>query len=490
MRTLLAQFSGSQPFRTTYQYNPNSAIYSPDTIGNWLLRNRPQYGEGVNTGCTGGCNPAYIDVNNPASIGRGASVAAMGDLPSMKIHEWNATLEKQVRSSMVFRVRWTGRHGWHADQLNNINPQQSNYTWLATTGTAYPTGSLSGVLRRPYDQLAYTDIKLLEKTGIINTSTITVEFERRFSRGLALQAFHTATNAMRLAGNSFRDSAGLTPDYFIPGTVPTDPYALNRLLNYQRDTAIPKHRTRWNWTYDLPVGRGKTWARNAPNWLNNLIGGWRLSGTGTIVSTWFSLPTNQWGEMSAFAVYGKQYPILDCRATPATARTPADERCFPGYLYFNGYISERFIDSRNANGMRNGVFGLPADYHPAQKPVNPWPKGGQPGDPGSNNWDTNNVYVTVNDGKTVVLVGKDTGLHPWRQQYRLGPFNWTADTSLLKFFTLKERLRLRMNFDVFNVFNVQGLNTPASDGIVTLQNSYGGFGIRPRQVQVNARLEW
>ena len=52
------------------------------------------------------------------------------------------------------------------------------------------------------------------------------------------------------------------------------------------------------------------------------------------------------------------------------------------------------------------------------------------------------------------------------------------------------RVRLRLNFDVFNVFNRQGLNTPASDGIVTLQNSYGGFGFRPRQVQITARLEW
>ena len=54
----------------------------------------------------------------------------------------------------------------------------------------------------------------------------------------------------------------------------------------------------------------------------------------------------------------------------------------------------------------------------------------------------------------------------------------------------KERFALRMAFDVFNVFNVQGLNTPGSDGVVTLQNSYGNFGIRPRQVQVKARLEW
>ena len=55
---------------------------------------------------------------------------------------------------------------------------------------------------------------------------------------------------------------------------------------------------------------------------------------------------------------------------------------------------------------------------------------------------------------------------------------------------IAERARLRVNVDVFNVFNTQGLNVPGSDGIVTLQNSYGGFGLRPRQVQVGMRMEW
>ncbi len=472
MRTLLAQFSSSQPFRTTYQYNVNSATYSPDKISNWLLRNAPVYIAGLNTGLNTN-DPNMIDLNNPAAIGRGASVVAMGALPSMKIHEWNATLEKQLENTMVFRVRYTGRHGYHADQLNNINPQQTNYNWLVTTGLPYPTGTYSGEARRPYDQTAYTDIKILTKTGVINTATLTLEFERRFAKGFGFQLFHTVSNAFRLAGNSFRDSGGLTPDYFIPGTVPTDPDVLNRLLNLQRDTSIPKHRTRWNWNYELPFGRGKLVGRNAPKWLNNLVGGWKLSGTGTLVSSWFSLPTTNWGAFTNFEVYNKTYPILDCRNTPATAKTAADERCYPGYLYFNGYISNRYIDSRNAYGMRNGVFGLPGDYHAAEYPINPWPKGGQTTDANASLYDTNNVNMKLKDGSTA-QVAVDTGLHPWRQQYRLGPFNWTTDASLLKFFTLQERLRLRMNFDLFNVFNVQGLNTPGADGIVTLQNSYGG----------------
>jgi hypothetical protein len=183
--------------------------------------------------------------------------------------------------------------------------------------------------------------------------------------------------------------------------------------------------------------------------------------------------------------------ILDCRATPDSARTAADERCIEGHLWFNGYISERFINSRNAAGMRNGVFGLPENYKPAQKPINPWPKGGRPTDPNNADYDTNVVYLPLQTGG-VVRVNYDTGLHPWRNQSKLGPFNWTMDSSLMKYFNFDEqgRRRLRFNVDMFNVFNVQGLVTPAADGISSLASSYAGFGIRPRQLQATMRLEF
>jgi hypothetical protein len=235
-------------------------------------------------------------------------------------------------------------------------------------------------------------VQILQKTGRLNAVAFSAEMERRFSRGLAFQFFYTTTNAMRLAGNSFRDGLGSTPEAFLPGAVPTDFDERNRFLNYQRDTAVPKHRFRWNWNYDLPFGRGRRLAHSAPGWLNTIIGGWKFSGTGTLVSTWFAMPTNNWGEIGTFEVYRKKYPILDCRATPSDATTPAGERCFQGYLYFNGYIAERFS--------------------------------------------------------------------------------------------------LRLNVDAFNLLNNQGLGVPASDGIVTLQNSYGGYGMRPRQLQVTARVVW
>jgi hypothetical protein len=193
--------------------------------------------------------------------------------------------------------------------------------------------------------------------------------------------------------------------------------------------------------------------------------------------------------MGNFEVYGKKYPILDCRRTPITARSAADERCVSGYLWHNGYISNRYINAVNENGVRVGVFGVPDDYKPAQKPINPWPKNGKPTDLLNADYDTNVVYLPLITGG-VVRVNYDTGLHPWRNQHRLGPFNWVMDASLMKFFRFTERAHLRANVDVFNVLNNQGLRVPGSEGILSLANSYDATGFRPRQLQLTLRLEF
>jgi hypothetical protein len=60
----------------------------------------------------------------------------------------------------------------------------------------------------------------------------------------------------------------------------------------------------------------------------------------------------------------------------------------------------------------------------------------------------------------------------------------------MKFFRIREKLVVRVNVDVFNVLNLQGLNAPSAEGIVSLASSYGANGIRPRQLQGTLRLEW
>src|SRR5258708_36205871 len=247
MRTLLAQFSGMGPFRANFTYARNSASTSPDGIQNYLLRTVPTYVAGQNTS-------DVINLNSPNPVGRGQSVVGIDpNFPDMKIHEWNLALEKELSRSMVFRIRYTGKHGVNADQLNEINPAPTTYDYYATTLQPTVTGPFSSVYNRPYDNTAYGSVRLLSKTGYINTETFTLEIERRFNKGLGFQAFYTLTNALRLAGNSFRDGIGTVPAQFLPGAVPTDPQQLNRFLNYTRDGGVPQHRVRWNFSYDVPL---------------------------------------------------------------------------------------------------------------------------------------------------------------------------------------------------------------------------------------------
>src|SRR5260370_36266645 len=77
-------------------------------------------------------------------------------------------------------------------------------------------------------------------------------------------------------------------------------------LNYPRDISIPKDRMQWNFIVDLPFGKGKAIAGNARRFANAVIGGWQLSGTGSMVSN------NNWANFSKLQIYGKNTPVKNC----------------------------------------------------------------------------------------------------------------------------------------------------------------------------------
>ena len=75
--------------------------------------------------------------------------------------------------------------------------------------------------------------------------------------------------------------------------------------------------------------------------IEKLIGGWQIASLGSLRSNWFSLydssnpmfPTG-----TPVQDYGYKYPIQDCRSG----------LCYPGYLYWNGYIPANQINSHDA----------------------------------------------------------------------------------------------------------------------------------------------
>jgi len=267
-------------------------------------------------------------------------------------------------------------------------------------------------------------------------------------------------------GGGALNNSIIQPDRFLPGAIPADKDANLRFYRYARDTGVPKHRLRWNFLYDLPIGRGKALFGNAGSMLNRLVGGWQLAGYGTTQSRYWSLPTNNWGTFGDIEVYGEKYPIEDCRSGG----------CFRGYLYYNGYLPATQLN------VANGIQGIPSTYTPANTPINPArPTGTVAAD--FNN--TNNVTIRLANG-TNQLVAVDNGLHPWRNQAMLGPWLTNLTGSIFKVVPITEGVSLRLNLDAFNALNQPGTPLPGGDGIISLRNSAQGA----RVLQYTARLSW
>jgi hypothetical protein len=472
LRTFNARMRQNAPTNARFTQSVTSAAQSPDGLPNYGLRSIPTIIAGVNS-------RDMLDPNQPGGVTRGSFLTSFFDphQPTTLAHEWNLTVEREIQDGMVVRAGYIGTHGSKLEQFYTFNEQPNNYVWFVNTGLPLPAGEFSGVARRNFDRVTYGNIEMYGKTGWSNFNGMQLEVQRRYSRGYGFQFFYVLSNAFRAGGNGWSDDFVQETNMFLNGALPADLKQRNRLLNYRRDPEIPKHRMRWNWIVDLPFGRGRRFGGDAGGVLDRIIGGWQIAGFGSMRSNYWMLPTSNWGELANIETYGKKYPIQDCRSG----------RCINGYLWYNGYIPAHRINSVNAQGQPNGVMGVPANYHPASQPVIPTPvNGGSSSDPNFAFYETNTVFVRLQNG-TTQRTTLDTNLHPWRNQVLPGPASWGLDASLFKNIPINERFTLRFNADLFNVLNMPGLNQPNPvSGIVSLQDSAN----EARQLQLTLRLTW
>ncbi|MBM3726435.1 MAG: TonB-dependent receptor [Acidobacteria bacterium] len=473
LRLFSGQIANSMPSLGTIMNNPNAAEQSPDGLPNFLLRSAPAVIAGVNS-------QNALDVSRVSGITRGSGTLYYMNprQPTARASEWNLFVEREMFRDTVLKVGYVGTHGFRMSQWYSYNDNPPDYVWFTRTRQPLPTGAFAAVARRPFDQEVYGGMQRYQKTGWSNFNGIQVEFEHRYSKGYAFQVFYVMSNALRVAGDGWRDDTLRPAAFYADGIVPADDQARNRLLYYRRDTGIPKHRVNWNFLVDLPVGKGKPVARNAGKALNALIGGWQIAGNGTLTSRYIQLPTGNWGPINGVEYYGKQYPVQDCRSGV----------CYDGWLAWNGYIPANRINSTDARtGRPNGVMGVPANYKPFQTPIIPIPaNGGSPTDPNFGFYDTNTVLVPLANG-TQQRTTFNTGLHPLQNQFMLGPMIWNMQASVFKSVALTESVYLRLNVDFLNnLFNMPGTTMPDGSGVITNRLSANS----PRVLQVTMRLTW
>jgi hypothetical protein len=470
VRNSVRYLTADYPFTASYSQSYTAASQSPDGLPNYLLR-APQ------TVIAGQNSANVVNTNSVTALLPGISLGETlaAKYPPAHVREANMTIEQPVRDGSVFRISYVFTHGSNLDQNYQYNNAPSTYVWETATGTTPPTGTYSSVATRPYDNFTWGGNVISVKTGWSNDSALQLNYQRPFKNGFGYQIFYVFSRAFRVGGNTFRDNVLYPAQNFAPGVLPGNldtgtilnpSHALDRYENYKVDTAIPEHHVIFNGIVDLPVGRGKRLLHGANRWLDALVGGYQMAFTGQVVSQSFQVASANWGASNPIQVYGSDAPVNDCRSGV----------CHPAYLWFNGYISPTVIGA-----AKNGISGIPSNYTPYLAPIN--------NTPGTSNFGNNNVTVTLKNGSQVVTAYSPgpAGANPFSQTVLLGPFNYAADVSLYKVFSISERVRLRVNVDAFNAFNIQGrVNPNTTDGIESLQTSYW----TPRQIQFTARLSF
>jgi hypothetical protein len=495
--------SGGPPFSAGYSFNYSDPTYTPDGIKNYLLRNAIPTIAGQTTGPqsdTGIVNSTSITAIKPGVSGN----FLQPDLAPDYVTQTNFTIEQPLKANSALRVTWLWSHGTNLDHYFHPNYHPSSYVWEMDNGTLPQTANGS-VATGGFDNSVYGDFIRISKTGWSNDNALQVNYQRLFHHGSAYQISYVWSKAFRVGGNTFRDgvtdsalgyvgvlgtAATMSSAYPVtapnlPPKVPTGdaPWqewpALAHWEQNAIDTAIPRHHITFNGIYDFPFGRGKKFLGNSNRFVDEVVGGWEVAGSGQVVSQAFFPASGNFGPNNPIKQY-KGVTITDCRSGV----------CNKAKLWYNGYIPPTAIDGNSCpnSAAPKVVSGLPSDYQPYQQPIVT-----SCSDP---NYNTNKVQIS-----SAALLAGNKG-NPITDTYSPGPYNtnlyshtvlqgpknFNADLSLYKVFPITERTNLRFNIDAFNAFNIQGTPNPnTTDGTIQTTPQYSSSYWTPRQVQFTLR---
>jgi len=341
------------------------------------------------------------------------------------VDAWNVTVQRQLTNTLSVEAAYVGSKGTHV--FAGLGPSYNvNQVWVGpgtsvdgsfvanTPQSARRPLAPGGVPRFTYPSYpdpndpalpltcCFNDVGYLGNDASNNYNSLQVRVDKRFTRGLQFQANYTLARA-----RNYMD------DYYVD----------NPRIAYGPDEMTRTHVFLANVVYELPFGKGKTFASNAGRALDAIIGGWQLSSA----TNWSSgLPwTPSYGEC------GQDKDAGPCRP------------------------------NKGSGDFKLGAGSLqhPSSGQPFIQYFTPVPNGlaitGQP---------TGTDFCTVSRPSmtgfsrpacgTIGNLGRDT--------FR-GPRHFTDDMSLAKNFKATERVSVQFRMDAYNVFNHPVLGFSSQD---------------------------
>ncbi|MGC2399584.1 MAG: TonB-dependent receptor [Acidobacteriaceae bacterium] len=335
------------------------------------------------------------------------------------VDTWNATVQHQLTSTMTLEVTYLGNKGTHGfagdGPTYNINqpgfgtgtlqgcpaactwvpaipqverrPYWNAFTYPAYADPSNTLGSAPGVL-----QCCFTDQGNYAGNDASTTyNALTIKVDKRFAKGLQFMSFYNYAHSYHYDSNFYADQKSIA---------------------YGPDDNLRNHQWVSNLIYELPFGKGKSFAGGVGRGVDEVIGGWQISGT---VNWAGGLP---WTPGLSGSVCNLEQDTGVCRPNKGPGSFHTGAGSFDGATHQVTF----FTPVTDVVDPTTGITSLPS--------------GNGFSDPGVN------------------AIG-NRGYDSFR-----GPRFFGADASLAKNFLLYEQVKLQFRMDAYNVFNhpVLGFN--------------------------------
>jgi hypothetical protein len=345
-----------------------------------------------------------------------------------QILPWESNYKTQKAQEWNFTIERAlpGRLGARVSYVGNHGSNLVNYDPInvPVPRSLAPAGATERQ-RRAYSHFATSTtggMDLMRFIGYSNSNQFQTEIKKSMVNGTVVQAFYIFQKTLTTSEGSNNSFGGLE---MLPGGLINNASTESRLRGiYAPDSGLPTHTFSINGNYELPFGRGKQFLSTSGGLKNRLVSGWNVSG----FYYWRSgLPVSPY-----YATRGSNTVL----APGKTGILPADQRQAARWFDASvnradlgqAYNGETFI--RRANTLDNDFLNnIPRNYMP-------------------------------------------------------GPGFYNVDASFYKITPITERVRLRIEAQIFNLLNHKNFGQPNNAGIIN-----AGVGL-PRIAQFQARIEF
>jgi hypothetical protein len=351
------------------------------------------------------------------------------NVPVAKIDEWQLSVEHQFARNYMASIAYVGSHAMNLQFGTDVNQ--------ITSAAGLAASSLAGKVvqaDRPYP--VWGSLTGYNYNAISNYNALQVQLTKRYSNGLNFSVNYVWSHFLDEQDSGGWGSRGGT-QYWQNGS---DPGANYGNSNFDIPNALKGYVS-----YDLPFGKGKAYL-SGNSLADEIVGGWRLSGT---------MLAQSGNPFSVVNATNENATITGCGNVGGTA---AGGDVSNGCNWFPNVIGHTGVSSPSpAEWFNTAAF-------------------------------ANAAEPTTASPNTVFAFGNEV-----RNSLR-GPRLVVFNMSLAKDFSIGERVHVEVRSDWVNVFNHPSLGLPgqtfggANFGEINAATQGGGVAVAPRSGQLSARV--